>query len=386
MQFGFGGKQMDSELFDEDHENFRGIVREFVRQEVEPNLRRWDSERRIDRATWRAAARQGILGLPIPEQFGGGGATDYRFRVVVQYELARVGANALQSGFSTNDDIVVHYLLRQATPEQAARWLPGFADGTSIGAIAMSEPAAGSDLRGISTRAERTANGWRLNGSKTFITSGIEADLVVVFARTDDSFTLFAVERGMAGFERGRQLDKVGLHAQDTAELFFTDVELSDQQVLGVVGGGLAALKQSLPLERLGIAIAAQASAEAVLGWTISYVKERRAFGARLADLQVIGHRLAHLHTAVEVSREYVHRCIREWNAGALTAIDAAKAKAWATDLQGEVIDAGVQFHGGYGYMVEYPVARAYLDARIQRIYGGANEVMMEIVQRDLLR
>jgi alkylation response protein AidB-like acyl-CoA dehydrogenase len=377
---------MDSDLFEADHEAYRTLVREFVRRSVVPHLDRWNDERLIDRATWREAGRQGLLGLAVPPEHGGAGETDYRFRTVLQLEIARVGASALQSGFSTNDDIVLNYLLRHATPEQAKRWLPGFVTGETIGAIAMTEPGAGSDLRGITSTATEVDGGWRLNGSKTFITSGILADLVIVFARTGESYSLFVVEDGMPGFTRGRKLDKVGLHAQDTAELFFEDVFVPADNLLGEIGAGLTYLKHSLPLERLGIAIAGQASAEAVLDWTIDYVKQREAFGRRVADFQVVGHQLAHLRTAVEVSRAYVDRCVRAWNAGTLTAVDAAKAKAWATQLQHDVIDAGVQLHGGYGYMVEYPVARAFLDARVQRIYGGTNEIMMEIVQRDLLR
>jgi acyl-CoA dehydrogenase len=377
---------MESDLFEADHEAYGAVVREFVERHVVPNQERWTEQRLIDREVWLEAGNQGLLGLAVPEEHGGPGETDYRFRARLQYEVARVGASSLQSGFSTNDDIVLNYLLRHADADQAKRWLPGFVTGETIGAIAMTEPGAGSDLRGITTTAVRTDNGWRINGSKTFITSGILADLVVVFAKTDDTFSLFVVERDTPGFSRGRKLDKVGLHAQDTAELFFEDVVVPDENLLGEIGHGLAYLKQSLPLERLGIAIAGQASAEAVLDWTIAYVKERRAFGQRIADFQQPAHQLAHLRTAVEVSRAYVDRCVREWNAGTLSAVDAAKAKAWATQLQHDVIDAGVQLHGGYGYMVEYPVARAYLDARVQRIYGGTNEVMMEIVQRDLLR
>jgi len=377
---------MKSDLFEDDHEAYRAVVREFVARHVVPNMERWDEQRLIDRETWLAAGQQGLLGLSVPEQYGGSGETDYRFRTIVQLEIARVGASSLQSGFSTNDDIVLNYLLRHANDEQSARWLPGFVTGETIGAIAMTEPGAGSDLRGISTTATQVDGGWRVSGSKTFITSGILADLVIVFAKTGETFSLFVVEEGMPGFARGRKLDKVGLRAQDTAELFFDNVLVPDANVLGEIGSGLTYLKRSLPLERLGIAIAGQASAEAALGWTIDYVKEREAFGRRLADLQAPAHRLAHLQTAVEVSRAYIDRCVREWNTGTLSAIDAAKAKAWATQLQHDVIDTGVQLHGGYGYMLEYPIARAFVDARVQRIYGGANEIMMEIVQKDLLR
>jgi alkylation response protein AidB-like acyl-CoA dehydrogenase len=377
---------MESDLFEDDHQAYRSMVREFVKRHVVPHQSRWDEQRLIDRDVWVEAGKQGLLGLAVPEEYGGPGERDYRFRAALQFEIAAVGASSLQSGFSTNDDIALNYLLRHANAEQKARWLPGFVTGETIGAIAMTEPGAGSDLRGIATTAIQDGEDWVINGSKTFITSGILSDLVIVFARTDDSFSLFVVEEGMAGFSRGRKLDKVGLQAQDTAELFFDQVRVPAANVLGDIGAGLTYLKASLPLERLGIAIAGQASAEAALGWTIDYVKERRAFGKRIADFQAPAHQLAKLRTAVEVSRAYIDRCVREYNAGTLTPIDAAKAKAWATQLQHDVIDTGVQLFGGYGYMVEYPIARAFVDARVQRIYGGTNEIMMEIVQKDLLR
>ena len=382
---------MKSDLFEEDHELFRDSVRAFVDRYVVPNLEKWDADRLIDRQTWLTAGKQGLLGLAVPEEYGGPGETDYRFRVVIQSEIARVGASALQSGFSTNDDIVLNYLLRHANDEQKRRWLPGFVTGETIGAIAMTEPGAGSDLRGITATAVRDGDHWILNGSKTFITSGILADLVIVFAKTDPAagsrgFSLFVVEEGMPGFTRGRKLDKVGLHAQDTAELFFEDVRVPQENLLGEEGAGFAYLMQSLPLERLGIAIAAQTSAEAVMGWTLDYVKERTAFGKKIGEFQGLGFTLAELQTAVEVSRAYIDRCVREYNKGTLSAVDASKAKLWATELQGRVIDAGVQFHGGYGYMMEYPVAKAFIDARIQRIYGGTNEIMKEIIHRDLLK
>ncbi|MEE2060442.1 acyl-CoA dehydrogenase family protein [Rhodococcus artemisiae] len=382
---------MESDLFEKDHELFRDSVRGFVDKHVVPNLEKWDADRLIDRETWLAAGKQGILGLSVPEEYGGAGELDYRFRVIIQAEIARVGASALQSGFSTNDDIVLNYLLRHATDEQKRRWLPGFVTGETIGAIAMSEPAAGSDLRGITTSAVQDGDHWIINGSKTFITSGILADLVIVFAKTDPDagsrgFSLFVVEEGTAGFTRGRKLDKVGLHAQDTAELFFENVRVPKENLLGELGQGFGYLMQSLPLERLGIGIAAQTSAEAVMTWTLEYVKERTAFGKRIGEFQGMGFALAELQTAVEVSRAYIDRCVREYNQGALTAIDASKAKLWATELQGKVIDAGVQFHGGYGYMMEYPVAKAFIDARIQRIYGGTNEIMKEIIHRDLMK
>lgn len=382
---------MKTDLFAADHELFRSSVRGFVDRHVVPNMEKWDEDHLIDRDTWLAAGNQGLLGLSVPEAHGGPAETDYRFRFVIQEEIARVGASALQSGFSTNDDIVLNYLLRHANDEQRDRWLPGFVTGETIGAIAMTEPAAGSDLRAITTSATPDGDSWIINGSKTFITSGILADLVIVFAKTgtdagSKSFSLFVVEEGTPGFVRGRKLNKLGLQAQDTAELFFDDVRIPKENLLGEIGSGFAYLMQSLPLERLGIAIAGQVSAEAVLGWTLDYVKERKAFGKSIGQFQGLGFTLAELQTAVEVSRAYIDRCVLEHNAGTLTAVDAAKAKLWATELQGRVVDAGVQMHGGYGYMLEYPVAKAYIDARIQRIYGGTNEIMLEIVHRDLMK
>jgi acyl-CoA dehydrogenase len=381
---------MDSDLFNEDHELFRASVREFVDEHVVPKQQQWDADRLIDRETWRDAGKRGLLGLAAPKEFGGAGQQDYRYRVVIQQEIARVGASALQSGFSTNDDIVMNYLLRHAGEEQRERWLPGFVTGETIGAIAMTEPGAGSDLRGVQTTARKDGRGWVLNGSKTFITSGILCDLVIVFARTDPSagsrgFSLFVVEDGTPGFHHGRKLDKVGLHAQDTAEQIFDDVRLEQENLLGDEGAGFAYLMQSLPLERLGIGIAAQASAEAVFEWTLGYVTRRRASGERVGDFQAPGFVLAELQTAIEISRTYLDRCVRAYNRRTLTAVDAAKAKYWATELQGRVIDAGVELHADYGYMPEYPVAKALIDARVQRIYGGTNEIMKEIIRRDLM-
>jgi acyl-CoA dehydrogenase len=381
---------MDSDLFEEDHELFRTSVRDFVHEHVVPKLRQWDADRLIDRETWRAAGKRGLLGLSAPKEFGGPEERDYRYRVVIQQEIARVGASALQSGFSTNDDIVLNYLLRHADEGQRERWLPGFVTGETIGAIAMTEPGAGSDLRGIKTTARKDGRGWILNGSKTFITSGILCDLVIVFARTDPSassrgFSLFVVEDGTPGFRRGRKLDKVGLHAQDTAEQIFDDVRLGPESLLGDEGAGFAYLMQSLPLERLGIAIAAQASAEAVFDWTLGYVRQHRAFGERIGDFQAPGFVVAELQTAIEVCRAFLDRCVRAYNQRTLTVVDAAKAKYWATELQGHVVDAGLQLHADYGYVPEYPVAKALIDARVQRIYGGTNEIMKEIIRRDLM-
>ncbi|GAA4672653.1 acyl-CoA dehydrogenase family protein [Gordonia humi] len=378
---------MDSDLFEADHLAYADSVRRFVARDVVPHLDSWEENREIDRSVWTAAGRQGLLGLAVPEQYGGSGVTDYRFRVALINELARVGASSLQSGFSTNDDIVLNYLLRLADEEQSQRWLPGFTTGETIGAIAMTEPGTGSDLQGITTTAARVDGGWRLSGSKTFITSGILADLVIVVARTDadagsKGFTLFVVEEGMAGFRRGRKLRKVGLQAQDTAELFFDDVVVPDANVLGEVGGAFGHLMDSLPLERLGIALAGQFSAEAALRWTVDYVRERRAFGKAIGDFQNTSFTLADHVSRTEACRAYLDRAVERYNAGTLTPEDAAKTKLIATENQWAVLDACVQLHGGYGYMLEYPVARAFTDARIQRIYGGTNEIMRLIIGR----
>lgn len=381
---------MQSDLFEDDHLLYVESIRDFVQREVVPKLEQWEEQREIDRAVWLAAGEQGILGLSVPVEYGGSSVTDYRFRVAVISELAAVGASSLQSGFSTNDDIVLNYLLHHANDEQRARWLPGFATGETIGAVAMSEPGTGSDLQGIRTTATAVDGGWIVNGSKTFITSGILADLVIVVARTDPNagakgFTLFVVEDGMDGFRRGRKLKKVGLHAQDTAELFFDGVFVPAANVLGDVGGGFGYLMQSLPLERLGIALAGQMSSEATLRWTIEYVQNRRAFGKAISDFQNTSFTIADLVTRTEACRAYLDRAVRLYNEGALTPEDAAKAKLIGTETQWAVVDACVQLHGGYGYMTEYPVARAFTDARVQRIYGGTNEIMKHIIGRDAL-
>ncbi len=354
-------------------------------------MQRWERQRFIDRELWLAAGEYGMIGLAVPQEYGGGGTTDYRFRFVVQEEIARAGANSLQASFAANDDMALSYLLRHADADQKARWLPGFATGSTIAAIALTEPGAGSDLRAMRTTATQAGDEWVLNGCKTFISNGSSCDLAVVFAKTEAApgvrggFTLFVAENGVPGFTKGPKLDKVGLHAQDTAELFFDDVKLPATSVLGEVGSGLDYLKQSLPLERLSIAVTAQVCAEAAFASTLNYVSARQAFGRRIGEFQSIGFELAHLISSIEASRAYIDRCVREHNAARLSAVDAAKAKYWATEMQARVIDSGVQMHGGYGYMLDYPIARAFIDSRAQRIYGGTNEIMKEIIHRDLL-
>ncbi|AGP61236.1 hypothetical protein M271_49370 [Streptomyces rapamycinicus NRRL 5491] len=380
---------MRRKLYERDHEDFRATVREYVEREVLPHRERWDADRMVEGSAWLTAGRQGILGLAVPEEYGGGGVADVRYRSVVIEELARVGAASVNLGFGLQDDIFLPYLLSLATLEQKARWLPGVASGELIGAIAMTEPGAGSDLQGIRTTAVRDGQEWILNGTKTFITNGIAADLVIVVARTDPSasshgLSLLMVERGMSGFERGRKLDKIGLVAQDTAELAFEDVRVPAGNLLGEEGGGFAHLMANLPGERLSIALQALYPARVVLDWTLEYTKERLAFGKPLAAFQNTQFRLADMTTELDVVQAYVDNCLRDLNAGELTAVDAAKAKLASTELQQRVVDRCLQLFGGYGYMSEYPVSRAFLDARVQTIYGGTSEIMRTIIGRDL--
>ncbi|WGL53982.1 acyl-CoA dehydrogenase family protein [Nocardioides sp. BP30] len=380
---------MERGLYTEDHEQYREVVREFVAREVAPHLEEWDEQQATGREVWLAAGKQGIIGLTTPEEYGGPGLDDWRYRNVVYEELFRAGAASLASSFSLQDDILGPYVTAMGNPEQKRRWLPGMAAGETIMAVAMTEPGTGSDLKGVRTHAEKVSGGWRLNGAKTFISSGQQADLVCVVAKTEpaggtDAFSLLVVEAGMAGFERGRNLKKVGLWAQDTSELSFTDVFVPDENLLGVAGGGFRQLMQHLPLERLAIAAGAVASATAALDWTITYVKERQAFGQSLAGFQNTQFVLADMATELEAARSLLDRCILAYNDGTFTAVDAAKVKLFTTEVQARVVDKCVQLHGGYGYMVEYPIAKAYLDARVQRIYGGTNEIQRQIIGRAL--
>ena len=380
---------MQRQLFTPDHGAYREMVREFVAREVVPNLARWDADRLIDRDVWRAAGKQGVIGLVVPEEYGGGGQPDFRYRVVASEELARAGANALNLSFGLQDHIVLPYFLDLSTEEQKHRWLPGMASGELIGAIAMTAPGAGSDLQGVRTTAVRDGDEWVINGQKTFITSGINADLVIVVARTDPNagsrgFSLIVVESGTPGFTRGRKLDKIGLHAQDTAELSFVDVRVPVSNLLGREGRGFVHLMERLPKERMEIAVAAMASAQAVFAETRAYCFERRAFGQPIGDLQNTRFTLAEMATELDVTQAYVDSAVLALNAGTLTPVDAAKAKWWATELQKRIIDRCLQLHGGYGYMMEFPVARAYLDARVQTLYGGTTEIMKEIIGRDI--
>lgn len=377
-------------LYESDHEEFRSIVKTFVQREVVDHLQEWEDQRLIDRSVWLAAGRHGIIGVAAPSEYGGAGQKDYRFRSVVLEELARVGAGSLASGFSLQEDIAIPYVDSLGTSEQKARWLPGMAAGELIGAIAMTEPGTGSDLRGIRTAGQKVGGGWIVNGAKTFITNGIQSDLVIVVVRTDPEggsrgFSLLVVERDMPGFQRGRKLDKLGLHAQDTAELFFDDVFVPDANLLGVEGGGFGQLVSHLPLERMSIAVQAIAVSAAVLAETLVYTDQRTAFGKSIADFQNTRFELAELSTELDVTTAYVDKAMMAYSRGELTVVEAAKAKWWASDMQGRLIDRCLQLFGGYGFMTEYPVAKAYQDARVQRIFGGTNEIMKEIIGRDLV-
>jgi alkylation response protein AidB-like acyl-CoA dehydrogenase len=364
---------MQRDLYDADHEAFRAVAREFVQRDVVPHQQRWETERFIDRDAWLAAGKQGLIGLPVPEEYGGPGAADFRYRCVLMEELARVGAASLSSGFGLQDDIALPYLIDLGTAEQKSRWLPPMVSGESIGAIAMTEPGAGSDLQGITTTAVRDGEEWVVNGAKTFITNGIAADLVIVVARTDPAaaargISLIVVERGTAGFTRGRKLDKLGLHAQDTAELFFDDVRVPASNLLGNLGGGFVHLMERLPRERMSIAVQAGTSVRAAIDWTVTYTKERMAFGKPIASFQNTQFELANAVTEVDVLEAYLDKATLALNAGTLSAVDAAKAKLWATEVQNRVIDRCLQLFGGYGFMMEYPIARVRRRARADHL------------------
>ena len=373
-------------LFTADHEAFRDSVRRFIEREIAPHHAAWEEQGYVDREVWRKAGANGMLCLTMPEQYGGAGV-DKLFSVVQIEELSRAGCSGI--GFGLHSEIVAPYLLRYGTEAQKARWLPKLASGDSIGAIAMSEPAAGSDLQAVKTTALRDGDHYLLNGSKTFITNGWHADLVIVVAKTDPALgargtSLVVVERGMPGFEKGQRLKKLGLKAQDTSELFFDNVKVPLDNLLGPENGGFASLMQELPWERLQIAIGAVASAQAAIDRTLDYVKERKAFGQVIGAFQHTRFTLAEAQTQVQVARVFVDRCIELLMQGALDTATASMAKYWTTDLQCQVIDACLQLHGGYGYMWEYPIARQYADARVQRIYGGTNEIMKEVISRSM--
>ncbi len=379
---------MRSSLYEAGHEDFRQTVRTWLEKNVAPHHAQWEREGIVPREVWLSGGEQGLLGFDVDERWGGGGVRDFRYNAVLDEEVTRVGASGL--GFGLHNDVVAPYLRDLCTEEQAARWLPGFCRGELITAIAMTEPGTGSDLQAIRTTARRDGDTWVLSGAKTFITNGINADLVIVVARTDPDApgakgtSLLVVERGMPGFTRGRNLDKVGLKAQDTAELFFDEVRVPAENLLGTENRGFAHLMENLPQERLSIAVGAVAACETVLAQAREYVTSRTAFGRPVGSFQHSRFVLAELHTETTIARTFVDECVRQLGAGELTAVDAAMAKYWTSELQNKVADRCLQLHGGYGYMDEYPVSKAWRDARVQSIYGGTNEIMREIIGRSL--
>ena len=374
-------------LFEPEHELFRESYRAFLERHVAPHHDQWEQDKIVDRGVWLEAGKQGFLGMAVPEEYGGGGNADFRYNVILTEETTAGRYSGI--GFGLHNDVVAPYLLRLANEEQKERWLPKFCTGELITAIAMTEPGTGSDLQGIKTRAVRDGDDWILNGAKTFITNGINADLVIVVAQTDASkgalgFSLLVVERGMDGFERGRKLDKIGLDAQDTAELSFDNVRVPAANVLGEEGQGFMYLMQNLPQERIGIAIMAAAAMESVLASTLEYTKERKAFGKPIGSFQNSRFVLAELATEATAVRIMVDEFIRLHLDEKLTAEQAAMAKWYATEAQVRLVDRCLQLHGGYGYMREYGIARAYLESRVQTIYGGTTEIMKEIIGRSL--
>jgi len=376
---------MKRNIFEADHEDFRDTVRAFCEKEIVPHHKQWERDGIVPREVWLKGGKLGLLGFMMPEEFGGAGIHDFRFNAVLQEELTRVGASGV--AFALHTDLVSGYLLAYANDEQKARWFPKFCSGEMITAIAMTEPGTGSDLQGIQTTAVREGDHYILNGSKTFITNGINADLVIVACKTDPGTTglsLIVVERGMEGFERGRNLDKIGLKAQDTAELFFDHVRVPVANMLGEEGKGFVYLMENLPQERLTISVVAAAACRNVIDMTVEYVKERKAFGKPIGSFQNSRFVLAELETEAQIAQVFVDRSIMELNAGTLSVSDAAMGKWWTTELQKKTVDKCLQLYGGYGYMSEYPIAKAYIDTRIQTIYGGTTEIMKEIIGRTM--
>jgi alkylation response protein AidB-like acyl-CoA dehydrogenase len=379
---------MRQPLYDDVHEEFRSMCATFLAREAVPYHAQWEKDGIVDREVWRKAGKTGMLGMDVPEAYGGGGqAGDFRFHCVLLEEIVRSGCSGL--GFGLHNDVVAPYLVELTTEEQRERWLPGFCNGDIVTAIAMSEPGAGSDLAGVRTSAVRDGDDYVLNGQKTFVTNGEMADLVIVVAKTDPSkgahgLSLLAVETGTPGFARGRRLEKVGLKANDTAELFFDDCRVPASNLLGTENEGFYHLMANLPRERLSIAVGAVAAAEVLLEMTIGYARTREAFGRPIGSFQHNRFLLAELATEVTIARTFLNHCVSEFNAGRLTVSDAAMAKWWTTELQNKVADRCVQVHGGYGFMLEYPVAKAWLNSRVTTIFGGTTEVMKEIIGRGL--
>ena len=381
---------MQRDLYEPEHDMFRDSFRRFLDKEVVPRAEEFERDGIMDRAIFARAGAAGFLAMEAPEEYGGGGVKDFRYNAVIIEEVAETAIGGSGLGLTLHNDICLPYFLNLANEEQKQRWLPGICSGELVTAIAMTEPGIGSDLASMTTSAVRDGDIYVVNGSKTFITNGINADLVITAVKTDPTqkhkgMSLLVVERGMDGFERGRNLEKIGLHSQDTAELFFTDVRVPAANLLGAEGEGFRSLVTNLPQERLSIAVAGLANARAAYRWTLEYVKERQAFGQPIAGFQNTRFKLAEMATEIAVAEAFIDKAVLAHNEGKLTAEEAAMAKWWCTELQGRATDIGVQLHGGYGFMAEYPIARAYADARVTRIYGGTTEIMKEIIGRSIL-
>ena len=375
-------------VYDTEHDQLRDSVRRFLAAEVAPHFDAWEQAGQVDRALWTKLGDAGLLCPSVPEEYGGL-AADFRMHAVIAEELAYSGFMGPAADVAVHSDVCLGYLLSHASPEQKARWLPGMVSGQIVAAIAMTEPGTGSDLQGIQTTARRDGDDWIINGAKTFISNGQHADIVITVTRTGDgrgsgNMSLIVVETDRPGFRRGRNLDKLGQISADTSELFFDDVRVPGDNLLGANGQAMPMLMSELPQERLSIAITSTAAAQKAYDLTRDYVRERQAFGRAVGDNQAIRHRLADLKTDLAVGWAFVDQCIRAHLDGALSTYEASMAKLWCTEMQGRVVDAGVQLHGGYGFMREYEICRLYADARVQRIYGGTSEIMRELISRDL--
>ena len=376
-------------IFDREHEIFRKQFQKFLTKEVVPNIAQWDEDEIIDRSLFAKLGEAGFLGMAVPEEYGGAGVSDFRYNAVIGYESGAAGAFTSLLGPSLHTDIVLPYLLEYCTEEQKQRWLPGVASGETILAIGMTEPGTGSDLASIQTEAIRQGDHYILNGAKTYITNGINADLVVVAAKSDPAgghrgLSLFVVERGMPGFTRGRNLQKLGQHAQDTAELFFKNVEIPVENLLGEEGSGFRYLVHNLAQERLSVATGVMGTIDGAIRDTLTYVKDRKAFGRPIGTFQNSRFVMAKAKTAAEVTRAYVDQCVIKLARDELTPDEAAMVKYWTTDLQGKITDELLQLWGGNGYMAGTSIARAWSDARVTRIYAGTNEIMLEIIGRGM--
>lgn len=382
---------MKRELFEEDHDQFRELASEFNARQVSGNYAQWEKDHQIPRSVWEAAGENGLLGLAVPEEFGGMGIDDYRFRVVMDEEFVRSGHLAIALAFHLHDDLVLPYLLNYGSTDLKTRWLPRMVDGSTITSCAFTEPGAGSDLRGVRTKAVRDGEDWLISGQKTFIGNGAHGDAAVVLARTDglttraheDSFSLFMVERS-EGYSNGQPFDKMGLRASDTAELFFDDVRVSHADLIGEVGLGLAYVKAQLPQARLAIAVAASAICTASFEQAFEHAQNRTAFGQDLTQFQNTRFELADLKTESHVTQSFVDRAVLAFNAGELDAAEAAQAKLWASERAKSLSDRALQLHGGYGYIMEYPIAQSYTAARLLTIFGGTSEIMRETIGRAL--